>query len=224
MKLIYPFLLVFVLACTGERNKENPIVESKTDTTEIIRKFIYGLWSLDSGNAFTNVGYYFKQDGTVDFVAADVSGNWELISDDSLRISYSTIKGVQSYDFKLEYLNESKLILADKDGSYTFRKIPFGFNNDGMLLKGFGGKLSPGEEKKYSVNLPATKKISFKLISENPEITLRVFEGNNELTSAPLREWNAIIIRSGDYSVVVSRQPSSIPVTPKEFDLKVIAY
>jgi hypothetical protein len=213
-----------MLSCADEQKKEAQNSEVAADTTEIIRKFIYGLWSMDSGNALSNVGFYFRPEGVVDFVPADASGTWKFKSPDSLLINYVSFSGEQNFNAKIQFLDESRMILIEKPDTFVYRKVPFGMNSDGMLLHGFAGKLSPGQGKDYTVNLPASKKISFKLNSQNPEIFLQVFEGTKEVTSTPLREWTAIIIRGGSYSVKVFRAADSKPGVPEDFDLKIIGY
>ena len=104
------------------------------------------------------------------------------------------------------------------------KEVPFGINNEGNVLLGFAGSLLSGEEKEYMLNLPATKKIALKLSGSDSTITFRLYDGSNELTSAPLHAWSGIIIRSGKYRAVVSRQKNLKSKSEGEFDLKVIGY
>ena len=214
-----------VICCTPDKKSEEVVSSNNpNDTMELIRGFIYGLWSMDSGNSLNNQGFYFKNDGTFDFVGSDQSGEWELNSNDTIKISYSTFRESYILHYKIDSLNTDKLIIHDSDGTYLFRKVPFGMNNEGNVLQGFAGSLASGEEKEYNVDLPATKKITLKLSSPDSTITFRLYDGSNELTSAPLHAWTGIIIRSGKYRAVVSKPKNPKSIGDGDFDLKVIGY
>lgn len=220
------FILVFstlLYSCTNEIKNESEIKGgNENDTLEIVRTFVYGLWSLDSGNSLYNEGYYFKPDGTVDFVAAEVSGTWELSGSDSIKIEYSSFDEVYKEFLKIDSINDNRMILTNKEGSHLFRKVPFGMNSEGTVLQGFAGKAEPGQIKEYAFEVPSSKKIQLKLSTQDPEISMRVYDGTNEITSSEVKSWTAIMIRSGKYFVRVSKTESG--KTPGEFDLKVISY
>jgi hypothetical protein len=214
-----------IVCCTPEKKSaEESSSYNQNDTMELIRGFIYGLWSMDSGNSLNNEGFYFKTDGTVDFVGSDISGEWELKSKDSIKVSYSYFRSDFKLYYKIDSLNNNRMIIHDSDGTYLFRRVPFGINNEGNVLQGFAGSLSPGDEKEYMLNLPSTKKIALKLSSTDSTITFRLFDGGNELTSAPLHAWTGIIIRSGKYRAVVSKMKNSPIKGEGKFDLKVIVF
>ena len=218
-------LSLFIFSCSGEKKNEEEKTDAvKTDTMEMIRSFVYGLWSLDSGNSLNNVGYYFRLDGTVDFVAADASGFWELIKNDSLKIVYTNYNEEYKADYKIDSISEGRMTISDKDGSYLFRKVPFGMNNEGVVLQGFSGSLEQGQEKVYSFDIPTAKKISLKLKSENKEIVFRVYENEKEVTSLPVQEWTSILIRSGKYKAKISYPKNKLNKDDGGFDLKVIGF
>jgi hypothetical protein len=221
-------LLAFFLiisSCSEKRKTEEEKSSAvKTDTTEIIKSFIYGLWSMDSGNSLNNIGYYFRPDGTVDFVAADVSGFWELNKNDSIKIIYNSFNQEYKADFKIDSISEGKMTISDKDGSYLFRKVPFGMNNEGVVMQGFSGSLAQGQEKVYSFDIPTAKKISLKLKTENKDIAFRVYENEKEVTSLPVQEWTSILVRSGKYKTKVIYPKTKKGNEEGGFDLKVIGY
>jgi hypothetical protein len=221
---IFIFLITaFLYSCGSDQKKSDQSDEtSPTDTMEIIRNFIYGLWSMDSGNALNNEGFYFKPDGTVDFVSSELSGFWELPTNDSIHVVYSTINEKFSSPYKINSITESRMILTDQNGNHLFRKIPFGINNERVVLQGFAGALAGGMKKKYSFDIPSAKKINLILNSENKNISFQVFDDANEFTSVPVREWTAIMVRSGKYKVVVSNTGNS--KEDSHFDLKVMGY
>ncbi len=225
MNFAFTILCVSFFSCSNKnkKNEESPAT-LQADTMEMIRGYIYGLWSMDSGNVLNNFGYYFKPDGTVDFVAADAIGNWELFQKDSIKIVYNSFNEELKESFKIDSISEGRMTIRDKDGSYLFRKVPFGINNEGVVLQGFSGNISPGTEKEYEFDLPAAKKINLKLISSNKEIVFRVFEKDVEVTSTPLKEWTAILIRSGKYKAKIFYPPVKGVKENGEFDLKIIGY
>src|SRR5436190_24267864 len=115
MKWFLIFLCIGFFSCSGikKNDVENNSIHNKTDTMEIIRQFISGLWSMDSGNILMNEGYYFKSDGTVDFVAAEASGQWQLISKDSIKIEYHSFdQNIMSVS-KIDSLSNERMILND---------------------------------------------------------------------------------------------------------------
>jgi hypothetical protein len=200
---------------------EKSLVVNKTDTLQLIQSFVYGLWSLDSGNILYNKGYYFREEGDVDFVAEEVSGKWQLTSRDSMEIVYTSFRQEYKAEYKIDSISESEMILSDSSGKHLFRKVPFGMNPEGNVLQGFSGNLEPGEDKNYTFDIPSAKKMELRLKTDNPAIVFRVFEGTNEITSIPVHHWTAIMIRSGKYKVTISNPQKG---KNSEFDLKVLAY
>ncbi len=223
LSLLALFLIIF--SCSEKRKtEEEKTSAAKTDTTEVIKSFIYGLWSMDSGNSLNNIGYYFRPDGTVDFVAADVSGFWELNKNDSIKIIYNSFNEEYKADYKIDSISEGRMTISDKDGSYLFRKVPFGMNNEGIVLQGFSGSLEQGQEKVYSFDIPTAKKISLKLKTANKDIVFRVYENEKEVTSLPVQEWTSILVRSGKYKAKVIYPKTKKVSEDGGFDLKVIGY
>ena len=220
------FILSIAIISCANKNKspqENPVT-LQTDTIEIIKNYIYGLWSLDSGNALSNVGYYFKPDGTVDFVAAEVTGNWELIQKDSIKIVYTSFNEDYKASYKIDSISAGKMTIRDDAGSYLFRKIPFGINNEGVVLQGFSGNISPNTEKEYEFDLPAAKKIHIKLISSKEEIVFRLYNNEEEITLIPIKEWTAILVRSGKYKAKISYPTDKSVKENQDYDLKIIGF
>jgi hypothetical protein len=226
MKLYIVIISLFLFSCsTNKKEAEKAPEESRTDTMEIIRGFIYGLWSMDTGNYLLNEGYYFKPDGSVDFVAAAVSGEWKLVSKDSIKISYSSYDQNMLSILKIDSLNNERMVLSDSDGAAVFRKVPFGIDNmEGIVLQGFAGTLEKGEQREYSFNVPSAKKIQLKLKSSNQDVTFHIYEGNNIITSTPVRDWTAIMIRGGNYRAIVTLPKNSASKEDGKFDLKVVGY
>ena len=225
MKLITFLFSLFLFSCsTGKKEPENISGEIKSDTMEIIRGFIYGLWSMDSGNILINEGYYFQQDGKVDFIASDYSGTWELLSTDSLKIIFPSFNKLKSSSIKIDSLSEGRMVLSDHKGKMIFRKVPFGMNREGTVLQGFAGQIEAGSEREYSINILSAKKMELRLNSKNEGIKFNIYDGQAPITSTPLRNWTAIMIRNGKYRVVVSNPKNNQSKEDGAFDLKVIGY
>jgi hypothetical protein len=214
------FSTVF-FSCSERKNEK--AVNAKTaprNTTDIINSFVYGLWSHDTGNVLTNEGYYFKTDGSVDLVASDQSATWELSGTDSIKIEYSDSVRPHINTYRIDSLNENRMILSDETGNHLFRKVPFGSNETGTVMEGYNGELERSSEKRYSFTLPAAKKIQLILRSENPQMSFRVFDGKTELTGIPVRLWTAIMIRSGTYTLVLSTKDKS----SGQYDMRVMGF
>jgi hypothetical protein len=225
MKWFIIGLLALMQACSGDMKysaDDTPVAENDTQT--VIRQFIYGLWSLDSGNTLSNEGFYFRSDGTVEFVAGESSGTWKLSGTDTLQIVYSFFNEEYKSDFRIDSLSSDRMILVSKGETHLFRKVPFGINNEGSILQGFSGSLKNGESRKYSFKIPNAKKIALKLNSGNPKLFFRVYSGSEELSSTDLREWSAIMVRSGSYDAVVTNNSDEKTDDVSDFDLKVVGY
>jgi hypothetical protein len=216
---------IVLFSCMSKKNDTNNSgTDSKPDTMEMIRGFIYGLWSMDSGNYLTNEGYYFKPDGSVDFIAAEVSGEWQLIAKDSIKISYSSSDQQEMSTLKIDSINSDRMVLHDSDGASVFRKVPYGSNMEGIVLQGFSGTLEKGDSREYTFNVPSAKKIQLKIKSQNADVAFHIYDGKNQITATPLHEWTAIMIRGGNYKAVVELPRYSRSNEEGKFDLKVIGY
>ena len=190
------------------------------DTTQIIHSFVCGLWSLDSQNILNNEGYFFKPDGTVDFVASEYQGNWELVGTDSIKLKYAFFDSDYEQGFHIDSLSEARMVLSDSDGTHLFRKVPFGINTEETVISGYSGTLNPGLPKKYSFTIPSAKKLRIALSTNSENVKLKIYDSYGELTSTPVKDWQSIMVRSGEYKIVVDYvEPAK--GTPEEFSLKV---
>lgn len=223
---IYAILfLLFIYACHSEPKQETQDSQAVTtvqqDTIQLVQNFMCGLWSLDSSQNLTNVGYYFMSDGTVNFVGADASGSWKVINENTISISYYSDRREIGQTYHLDSLSESQMILSDSAGTYVFRKVPFGLNQEESLINGFHGTLMPGQAKEYTFTIPSAKKLRIALKCNDANVKMRVFDSKKELTSVALNDWQSIMVRSGNYKILVDY------VDPKkaemqDFDLKVL--
>ncbi len=221
---IVPVLfVVFIYSCSGDSKR--PAGESETgvavnDTTQIIHSFVCGLWSLDSQNILNNEGYFFKPDGTVDFVASEYQGNWELVGTDSIKLKYAFFDSDYEQGFHIDSLSEARMVLSDSDGTHLFRKVPFGINTEETVISGYSGTLNPGFPKQYSFTIPSAKKLRIALSTNSENVKLKIYDSYGELTSTPVKDWQSIMVRSGEYKIVVDYvEPAK--GTPEEFSLKV---
>ncbi len=207
---------------TSEQKLTVPVTEAKNPALD----FIYGLWSLDIDNNLNNAGYYFMNDGTFHIVASEVNGNWELSGMDSILLTYASINSKpEKIALHIDTLLVERMVLSGNSGTSVFRKVPFGKNTEGTVLSGFMGTLAPGIEKEYTFNLPATKEIKIELVTDEPGITFRFFDGEKEITSTSLRSWEGIIIRGGSYRVLLSRSTKgALSDEATDFNLKIIGY
>lgn len=224
-RFYFPLLIISVciLACTQkvkEESNSQATVSNVQENVQLINEFICGLWSLDSNRSLTNVGFYIKPDGTIDFVTGDLSGSWKLEGKDLLVLSFSQNEKDIVLKYHLDSLNESQMILSDSSGQNIYRKVPFGINNDEIVLTGFHGTLFPGISKEYSFMLPSAKKIRLSLKSEDSTIKMRIYDATKELTSIPLTDWQSIMVKSGTYKVKVNYLNPKIGKM-NDFDLKV---
>lgn len=215
--------VVFIYSCSGDAKR--PAGESETgvsvnDTTQIIQSFVCGLWSLDSQNILNNEGYFFKPDGTVDLVASEYQGNWEVVGTDSIRLKYSFFDSAYEQKFHIDSLSEARMVLSDTDGTHLFRKVPFGINAEETVISGYSGTLNPGFPKEYLFTIPSAKKLRIALSTTSENVKLRVYDTRGELTSTPVKDWQSIMVRSGEYKIVIDYlDPSKGKV--EDFSLKV---
>ena len=219
-----PFAFILLIySCSGDRKEPASLNESNVsvnDTTQIIQSFICGLWSLDSQNILNNEGYFFKPDGTVDFVASEYTGNWEVIGTDSISLKYAFFDSAYETGFHIDSLTESRMVLSDSDGVHLFRKVPFGVNTEETVISGFSGTLLPGITKEYSFTIASAKKLRIALNTNSENVRLRIFDDNSELSSIPVKDWQSIMVRSGNYKIVVDYVDKKKAVAD-EFSIKV---
>jgi len=218
------FIIFLLLACGQPATKEAATEPMQTDTMGIVRNFIYGLWSMDSGNTLYNEGYYFKPDGTVDFIASEDQGSWQLNSTDTLRLDYPSYNyNKKTIDlFHIDSVSTSRMVLSKNESIHVFRKVPFGINEEGMLLKGFSASIAGDENRFYDFELPAARKVSVILNTESPDISFRVFDEFQEKTSTPVKQFSAIMVRSGKYRIQVINNGANRDA--QDFDIKVMSY
>ena len=215
--------IIFIYSCSGQTKEpanENNSTVAVNDTTQMIRSFVCGLWSLDSQNILNNEGYFFKSDGTVDFVAAEASGNWEIVGTDSIKMKYASYDISTENGFHIDSLTESRMILSDSHGTYLFRKVPFGVNMEESVISGFSGTLLPGISKEYTFAIPSAKKLRIALNTKSDNVRFKVYDDREELTAVPLKDWQSIMVRSGNYKIVVDYVDKK-KGTEEEFSLKV---
>jgi hypothetical protein len=224
-------ILIFttlIYSCTERPKIPESVVEEKSDSAKIVEQFIYGLWSMDSGNTLYNEGFFFRPDGTVDLVGSETTGKWRFNGKDSIVLSFDSYKANTAMNttndsfLKIDSITDSRMILSDESGTHLFRKVPFGMNNEGTVIQGFAGELSPGDKKEYSFDLPPAKKVSIKLKADSA-ILFRVFDQKDELTSLPVREWTSIMIMGGKYKIEVQNS-SSKKSGDEGYDLKILVY
>ena len=223
MRWLSPILLL-LLACGQPATKEAAIEPLHTDTLGIVRSFIYGLWSMDSGNTLHNEGFNFNPDGTVDFVASDHRGSWQLNAPDTLRLVYPSYNyNKNTVDiFHIDSVSTSRMVLSKDERSHVFRKVPFGINEEGMLLKGYSASIAADENRFYDFELPAARKVSIILNTVSPDISFRVFDEFREKTSTPVKQFSAIMVRSGKYRIQVINSGNS--QEPQDYDIKIMSY
>lgn len=224
-RIIPVLFIVFIYSCSGDAKKpasENDTQIALNDTTQMIQSFVCGLWSLDSQNILNNEGYFFKSDGTVDFVASEYQGNWQIVGTDSIKLKYAFFDSAYEQGFHIDSLSESRMILSDSDGSYLFRKVPFGINEVETVIAGFNGTLIPGNPKNYSFTIPSAKKLRIALNTSSDNIKVRIYDSRGELTSTPVKDWQSIMVRSGEYKIVVDYVDGK-KAKEEEFSMKVFA-
>ncbi len=223
ISLLALFTLSFIFSCSNNpvpNAGDTPVADSKDDELSLMRNYICGLWSYDSANILNNEGYYFKPDGTVDFVASEYTGDWKIVGTDSIMISYSFYSESGTIEYQIKSLTAENLTLADGDGEYIFRKVPFGMNDSEILLNGYHGSLKEGETREYTFDLPSAKKIRIALKTTNQNMTMKVFDQFKELSATNLQQLQCIMVRSGKYKVIVSL-PEKAGADLVDFDLKV---
>lgn len=225
MKAPLVFILTITLYCCTPAKEESRETLSNQDTSAIIQTFIYGLWSMDSGNSLLNEGFYFRNDGTVDFVSSEITGNWRLKGNDSLNIDYTYWYDMHNLIFKIDSLNEGRMVLSDTNGFHVFRKIPFGLNPEGNVAGGYSGYIDPGQSKEFPIELPPAKKIAVMMACPDSSVTFRLYDDQTrEITSADVRNWTGIVIRGGKYKIVLTKPLKSKWNEEADYDIKVMVY
>ena len=217
-------IVLFLLACGQPAVREAEHEPVRSDTLGIVLSFIYGLWSMDSGNTLYNEGFYFKPDGKVDFVASGHQGDWQLNAADTLQLVYPSFSyNKKSVDiFHIDSVSASRMVLSQGETSHVFRKVPFGINEEGILLKGYAGSIAGEESRFYDFDLPAARKVSVILNTTAPDISFRVFDEFREKTSAPVKQYSAIMVRSGKYRIQVINNGNGKEA--EDFDMKIMSY
>ncbi|TAH43013.1 MAG: hypothetical protein EYC69_04090 [Bacteroidetes bacterium] len=224
--ILFTCFLTVEYSCTEPGNQNaNESKDSITDTTEIIRSYIFGLWSLSEGNMLNNDGYYFQPDGTVRLVASEYSGQWNLIGRDSLNTSFQFYsRDAEISMFKIDSLTVDRMVLSSAAGTEVYRKVPFGINPEGTVLQGFMGSLQPDEIKIYDLEIPGAKEINIILTSENANIVFRFYEKDIQLTSVAVKSWKGILTHGGNYELRVMDTISSNQNSDRSYSIKVIAF
>ena len=83
--------------------------------------------------------------------------------------------------------------------------------------------IESGQQKKYSFPISSAKKIRLTLISKDENIKMRVYDNKKELTLLPLKDFQSIMVRSGNYKIVVSKDFSKNKAM-EDFDVKVLGW
>lgn len=215
-----------IVSCTTNQKQQaddGPVEEKKSDSPlNMMQSYICGLWSYDSANILNNAGYFFRSDGTIDFVGADLSGVWSLDSLDTLKIVYINYSDTETVLYKVKKMTADEMVLADTSGEYTFKKVPFGMNETENILTGFHGTLNPDESRDYNFDLPSAKRIRIKIKSPDDKFTMKVFDQFKEITSADVKQLQCIMVRSGKYKITVTNPAKK--GNAGDFDLKVFSY
>ena len=220
------FLSLVLFSCLNPKKEPKTLSQDiPTDTNEIIRSYIFGLWSLADGNMLNNDGYFFQPDGTIRLVASEYSGEWNLINRDSLRISFQVYsRDAEVSYYRIDSLSAEKMQLSSKDGSHAYRKVPFGINQEGTVLQGFMGSLLENQTKYYEVEIPTAKEVSIVLSSDNPSITFRFFEKDHQLTSTGVQSWRGILTHGGMYELRIMDTVSNNSKAGSSYSIKVIGF
>ncbi|MBP6009236.1 MAG: hypothetical protein KBA16_06725 [Bacteroidia bacterium] len=221
------WLLSFLFSCQQPRQGSEQTEAATNDTTALMNNFLTGLWSVDSQNFLNNEGFYLQPDGRLSLVASEAQGEWRLMGRDTLYLNvHNWSPDPLEYFFILDSLDPQFMILRDTTGQTVYRKVPYGTNAEGIVLNGFMGTLDRQlNAKEYRFDLPSAKRIKLELKSAFAGISFRVFDGEHELTAAPVKSWDAILIRSGQYRAVVAiDDPRRLSEDRIEFDLKVYGY
>lgn len=185
------------------------------------------MWSVDSQNFLNNEGFYLQPDGRLSLVASEAQGEWRLMGRDTLYLKvHNWSPDPLEYFFILDSLDPQFMILRDTTGQTVYRKVPYGTNAEGIVLNGFMGSLNRQlNAKEYRFDLPSAKRIKLEIQSAFAGISFRVFDGDQELTAAPVKSWDAILIRSGQYKALVALDdPFQLKEDRVEFELKVVGY
>jgi hypothetical protein len=220
------FVLSITLYCCSPAKEENADRSSAdSDTTLLAKQWLYGLWSEDSGNTLSNSGFYIRNDGTIDMALDDASGSWELVGLDTIKIKFPGLNKVYESNMIIDSLSEDRMVLHDSDGIQVFRKVPFGINNEGQVIQGFSGYVSPGTNKDYFFEMPPAKKVMLKMYCPDSSVTFRLYDDREmEITSTGVRNWAGIVIRSGKYHIALTKPKDSKLKEEADFDLKVLVY
>ncbi|HNP48553.1 MAG TPA: hypothetical protein PKK99_15600 [Bacteroidia bacterium] len=225
--LISILTVVSLLSCTsGNKNAEMKVNVVSNEPQKSPLQFLGGLWSLDTHDSLNNSGYYLGNDGTVQKVASEENGTWELRQSDSLLLSFELNKtqGKQII-YRIDSIQADRMVLSDSSGKSVYRKVPFGRNNEGTVLSGFMGTLAPGIRKEYKFNLPPAKAVKIELVTAESGISFRFYEQDHEITTREVKSWEGILIRGGSYHVELSRSSvGALSGEAADFNVKVIGY
>lgn len=223
-KLILVFIFFFN-ACSPPADQQHSSSVELNDTTGLVRKFIFGLWSLDSGNTLCNAGYQFTPEGRVHVIASEYGGFWEITGKDSLKLTFQHYSPQATVLYlHLDSISTDRMVLTGEKGKLVFRKVPFGQDNEGKLINGFSGQIESGEEKEYIFQLPSAKMIEVRLQSKDTTLHFRVYEEQQELTAIAIRKWETILARAGKYKILVKQESTGTSNGMSDFDLKVLSY
>ncbi len=225
--VILKILLLYLISCGPGKQEKNPIKPdpSPTGSGTVIRNFIGGLWSVSDGNMLNNEGFYFQNDGIVRFVASEFEGQWTLLGSDSLKIIWQGYSlEAETICFKIDSIAMDRMVLSSMDETRIYRKVPFGRDENGIVLHGFMGSLEAGEVKVYPFELVSAKEIDIELNSTNPMVVFRFFEGEAELSSTGLRKWKGILTHGGKFRLEVINTSLKNSSASPEFSLRVTGY
>jgi len=226
-KLTYLLILLMLHACSSKNNSgTTEDLRVKSDTITLIHNFIYGLWSVsDNQYMLNNAGFYFQPDGKVRLVASEMSGNWELIGYDSLKLSFVFFNHrEEQYNYKIDSLELGRMVLSSDDETTVYRKVPFGVNQEGTIIKGIVGSLQQGVSREYFFDLISAKELSIELKSESKSIGFDLFDDTRKLSSIGLKNWKGIVTHGGQYKILVGDTIALGNGGSPEFDIKVIGF
>ncbi len=221
-KKIFSILLLWVLiGCSVPNHSEENNV---TRTSLRLEQVLPGVWSIDSAGQLTNTGFYFRDDGSVEFAGTDKSGRWLVIGDDQFCISLmngSTDTLTES--FAVDSVTADRLAVKGREVAFLLRKVPYGEGIEQNVLSGFMGRLTRVvSEKNYTVSIPSSKKITIELKSQDPALAFELLSPSGPMTLTPVRSWSSVVILGGEFSLKIkSSDPSRLTADGSEFDVKV---
>lgn len=226
--IIASFLSSIIHSCSNQEVKtETETVAEANEAFTLTENFIYGLWSLDSGQQLINEGYFFQNNGVVDLVASEARGSWKLTGTDSIEIELPTYDYFPvRFSYHIDSISDGWMVLSDSSGKHVFRKVPFGLNTEGNLMSGFMGRFTRTfAQRSYTVNLPTAKRIGISVDSKDTSIVFSLWEKGRELTSVKVRSWEGILIRGGDYRIELEHSnPRNIPYEGADYNVKIMSY